>query len=145
MTVQQRELQQLQQDVGSIISVLLYYHTYIALPPSSVSVSPVQDVYAVGDTVTLTCTVVATVPDSRNTAYIRWRRNNNIIKDTEISPTTVDGIHSINYTYPLTINTISLSDAGQYSCRANIRSTGIPNVLVSTTVTQDTVINISCK
>ena len=93
----------------------------------------------------MTCTVVATVPDSRNTAYIRWIRTNNIIKDVDISPTTVDGIHSINYIYPLTFNTISLSDADQYNCRASIRSTDLPNVLESTMVTGDTVVNIACK
>ena len=91
----------------------------------------------------MTCTVVATVPDRRSTAYIRWRKNNIIISGTavEISPTTVDGIHSINYTYPLTINNSSLFDAARYGCRANIRSTGIPNVLVSDIVTRNSIVN----
>ena len=103
--------------------------------------------YTIGDTVTLTCTVIATVPDSRNTAYIRWTRNNMVITDTpiEISPTTVDDIHSINYTHPLTINTISLSDAGQYGCRASVHSTGIPNVIASDIVEHDGIVNVTCK
>ena len=64
---------------------------------------------------------------------------------TVISPTLVNDMYSINYTYPLTINNISLSDAGQYSCTARIRSNGITNVMGSDTVTNHTIVNIKCK
>ena len=114
------------------------------MPPSSVSVIPIEDTYTIGNTVTLICTVIANIPDPHNTAYIRWRRNNNnLIAEIDISPTLVND--SINYTYPLTINNISLSDAGQYSCTARIRSNGITNVMGSDTVIQDTIVNLKCK
>ena len=129
-----------------MIFVLGFMSIYIVLPPSSVSVIPVEDIYTIGDTVTLTCTVIANVPDPRNTAFIRWRRNNNnIITPVDISPTPVNDMYSINYTYPLTINNISLSDAGQYSCTARIRSNGITNVMGSDTVDQNTIVNVKCE
>ena len=50
----------------------------------------------------------------------------------------------IDYTYPLTINGISLSDAGQYSCGARIR--GVLNyVMNSDTITSYTIVNVKCK
>ena len=64
---------------------------------------------------------------------------------TVISPTLVNDMHSINYIYPLTINDISLSDAGQYSCTARIRSNGINNVMNSDIVDQDTIVNLRCE
>ena len=145
ITVQQKQLQLLEQDVSHDIYYTWFYSVYIVLPPSSVSVIPVEDIYTIGDTVTLTCTVIANVPDPRNTAYIRWRRNNMDIMTTVISPTFVNDMYSINYTYPLTINNISLSDAGQYSCTARIRSNGINNLMGSDTVDQDTIVNVKCK
>ena len=105
-----------------------------------------EDTYTIGDTVTLTCTVIANVPDPHNTAYIRWRRNNkNIITSVDVSPTPVNDMYSINYSYPLTINNISLSDADQYSCTARIRSNGITNVMNSDIIDQDTIFNVKCK
>ena len=54
-------------------------------------------------------------------------------------------MYSINYTYPLTINSISLSDAGQYHCTAGIQHGGIENVKNSDMVHVDTTIYIKCK
>ena len=73
----------------------------IALPPSSVSISPVQEVYGIGDTVTLTCTVIANVPDQCNTADIRWIGNDEDINVTEISPNTVDMAYIVSITHIL--------------------------------------------
>ena len=50
----------------------------------------------------------------------------------------------INYTYPLTINSISLSDADQYSCSARIRGV-IANVMNSDTITNYTIVSVKCK
>ena len=136
------QLKLLEQDVSHNFLYLVLLCLYIVLPPS-VSIIPVENIYTIGDTVTLTCTVIANVPDPRNTAYIRWRRNNEDIMTTVISPTPVND--SINYTYPLTIYNINLSDAGQYSCTARIRSNGITNVMGSDTVTNYTIVNIKCK
>ena len=111
-------------------------------PPSSVTVSGVSNPYDIGQPVAVDCTVVAVVPDSRNMARIRW---NSDINTVEVSPTTMNGIHSINYTHPLTINSISLSDAGQYHCIARILSNEIENVINSDAVIKDIDINVKGK
>ena len=147
ITVQQKQIQLLEQDVSHIYCTW-FYSVYIVLPPSSVSVIPVENIYTIGDTVTLTCIVIASVPDLCNTAYITWRRNNNnTITSVDISPTPVNDMYSINYKYPLTINNISLSDASQYSCTSTARicSNNITNVMNSDTVGQDIIMNIQCK
>ena len=88
------------------------------------------------------CTVIAVVPDSHNKVRIRWRGINKVI---DLSPTSMNGIHSINYTYPLTINSISLSDAGQYRCISRILSGGVMYLQNSDPVTQDISVYINCK
>ena len=111
-------------------------------PPSSVTVSGVSNPYDIGQPVAVDCTVIAIVLDPRNTARIRWAGINNVI---DISPTTVNGTHYINYTYPLTISNASLSDAGQYRCIARILSNEIDNVINSDTVIKAKEINVKCK
>ena len=94
----------------------------------------------------MACTVVAEVPDERNTVIIRWKRNNrNVIAPKEVSATLDDGMYSINYTYSLTIHDVSLSDADQYSCETRIRSNEIDRVSSSDFVTQNAPIRIKCK
>ena len=139
ITVQQKQLQLLEQDVSHIYCTR-FYSVYIVLPPSSVSVIPVEDIYTIGDTVTLTCTVIANVPDPRNNAFIIWRDSIGPIRSTT---TPVNNVH-INYTYPLTINSISLSDADQYSCGSRIHGV-IANVMNSDTITNYTIVNVKCK
>ena len=118
-----------------------WFHSVYIVSPPSVSVIPVEATYFGGDTVTLTCTVIANASDPRTTAYIRWRRNKDI-NTTMISPTPVNDMYIINYAYPLTINSINSSHAGQYSCTARIRSNGITNVMGSDTVVQDSNIKV---
>ena len=103
------------------------------MPPSSISVIPVEDIYTTGgDTVTLECTVITNVPDPRNLVNIRWRSNtNDVIDIVEVPPTPVNDMYSINYTYPLTINNISLSEAGKYTCISRINSKEIKYVRFS--------------
>ena len=111
-------------------------------PPSSVTVSGVSNPYDIGQPVAVDCTVIAVVPDSRNIARIRWRE---LKIDMDISPTMMNGIHYINYTYPLTINSTSLSDAGQYRCISRILSGGVMYLLNSDLVIQDISVYIKCK
>ena len=143
ITVQQKQLQLLKQSVSHIYCTW-FHSVYIVLPPSSVSVIPIEDIYTIGDTVTLTCTVVANVPDPRNDVFIRWRRDSVIGPiTTTTTPVNVNSVY-INYTYPLTINNISLSDADQYSCIARIRGV-IANVMNSDTITNYTIAHVKCK
>ena len=115
-------------------------------PPSSVTVSGVSNPYDIGQPVAVYCTVIAVVPDSRNMARIRWMGiNNDVNMMVETSPTTMNGTHYINYTYPLTINSISLSDAGQYRCIARILSGGVMYLQNSDPLTQDISVYIKCK
>ena len=115
-------------------------------PPSSVTVSGVSNPYGIGQPVAVDCTVIAVVPDPRNMARIRWTGiNNDVNMMVEVSPTTMNGIHSINYTHPLTFNNTSLSDAGQYRCIARILSGGVMYLQNSDPVTQDISIYIKCK
>ena len=116
------------------------------MSPPSVTVSGVSNPYDIGQPVAVDCTVIAVVPDPHNMARIRWAGVNNYsIKSINVYPTTIYGIHYINYTYPLTINSISLSDAGQYSCTARIHSNGVLNLQDSYTVVQSVSITINCE
>ena len=114
-------------------------------PPSSVTVSGVSNPYDIGQPVAVDCTVIAVVPDSRNMARIRINNDANMMVEVLVSPTTMNGIHYINYTRPLTINSTSLSDAGQYRCVSRILSGGVMYLLNSDPVTKDVSVYIKCK
>ena len=115
-------------------------------PPSSVTVSGVSNPYDIGQPVAVDCTVIAVVPDPRNMARIRWRRNNNnIITPVNVSPTLVNNIYSINYTYPLTINGISLSEAGLHNCISRIQTGGVTNLIASDFTQYNFTIIVKCK
>ena len=91
----------------------------------------------------MTCTVIANVPDLRNTAHVRWTRNNDImVKSVIVSSTPVN---NYTYMYPLTIRNISLSDAGEYSCTATMQSNDVLHLLNSDSVADGTTINVNCK
>ena len=118
---------------------------YIVSPPS-VTVSDVSNPYDIGQPVAVDCTVIAVVPDSHNRARIRWTEiNNDVNMMVEVPPTTMNGIHSINYTHPLTINSTSLSDADQYRCVGRILSGNVMYLQNSDPVTQDISVYITCK
>ena len=110
--------------------------------PPSVTVSGVSNPYDIGQPVAIDCTVIAVVPDSHNKARIRWKGINNAV---DLSPTTMNGIHYINYTNPLIINSTSLSDAGQYHCISRILSGGVMYLQNSDPLTQVISVYIKCK
>ena len=90
----------------------------------SVSLNPMEDIYTIGDTVTLTCIVFDAY--NNTTANITWYYN-----DVQMGQQkTVNS--SVVYKHNLTINNISLSDAGLYTCMAELLGNNeLPNELAN--------------
>ena len=89
--------------------------------------------FAIGDNITLTCTVSADNVDEHATAVVEWRRNGVIINGTQttISPTMESSLYNINGTTVHTITRLDSSEEGEYICSSYISSS---NVLNSDTV-----------
>ena len=112
------------------------------MSPPSVTVIGISNPYDIGQPVTVDCTVLAVALDSHNMARIRWTGINNDVINMMVEVSPMNG--NVNYTYPLTINNINLSDAGQYRCISRILSGGAMYLQNSDPVTQDISVYIKC-
>ena len=113
------------------------------VPDPEVHILPVQEVYMIGDTVEMICTVaVSNINIGSNVnIHIQWINTASVvIKETTLST-------SINNTYEtdsLTIENVNISDAGQYACRASTTSNTL--LLVHGDVVHDNIdVNVMCK
>ena len=96
----------------------------------------------IGDTVELICTVaISNISNSVN-VHVQWinTTNNDVIKETTLSTSS----YTINETYSLTIENVSISDAGQYVCRASTTSNTLL-LIHGDAVDDDINVNIMCK
>ena len=89
----------------------------------SVSLNPMEDIYTIGDTVTLTCIVFDAY--NNTTANITWYYD-----DVQMGQQKTANI-SVAYKHNLTINNISLSDAGLYTCMAELLGNELSNELAN--------------
>ena len=95
----------------------------------------------IGDTVELICTVaVSNISNSVN-VHVQWINTaNDVVKETTLSTSS----YTINETYSSTIENVSISDAGQYVCRAS--TTSNTSLLIhGDGVDDDINVNIMCK
>ena len=73
----------------------------------------------IGDTVELICTVAVSNIDNNVNVHVQWINTaSDVIKETTLSTSN----YNINETYSLTIESVNISDAGQYVCRASTTS-----------------------
>ena len=107
------------------------FHVFLLIVPNGVSPSITQlnSYYIVGDAIILICSVLyphSPLIDIATNVNIQWLNSSNhpLHSYTGINDYTE---HTISYT----INNVSLSDAGQYTCQYNISSTNHSFVLPS--------------
>ena len=95
----------------------------------------------IGDTVELICIVVVSNIGSNVNVNIQWINTaNDVIKETTLSTSS----YTINETYSLTIESVSISDAGQYVCRAS--TTSNTSLLIHGDAVYGNInINVMCK
>ena len=113
----------------------------LLVPDPEVYMLPIQEVYMIGDTVELICTVAVSNISYSVSVQIQWINTaNDVIKETTLSTSS----YTINETYSLTIENVSISDAGQYVCRAS--TTSNTSLLIhGDGVDDDININVMCK
>ena len=118
--------------------IVLYYLSLL-VPDPEVYILPIQEVYMIGDTVELICTVAVSNISSSVNVHVQWisTTNNDVIKETTLSTSS----YTINQTYSLTIENVSISDAGQYVCRASNTSL----LIHGDAVDDDINVNVMCK
>ena len=95
----------------------------------------------IGDTVELICTVAISNISYSVNVQVQWINTaNDVIKETTLSTSS----YTINETYSSTIENVSISDAGQYVCRAN--TTSDTSLLIHGEAVDDDIdVNILCK
>ena len=78
--------------------------------------------FAIGDNITLTCTVSADNVYGDDVAVVEWKRNGVIINDTQITipPTMESSLYNINGTTVHTITGLDSSEEGEYICSSYI-------------------------
>uniref|UniRef100_A0A1X7SHP5 Ig-like domain-containing protein n=1 Tax=Amphimedon queenslandica TaxID=400682 RepID=A0A1X7SHP5_AMPQE len=107
------------------------------------SITPLYSYYTVGDSISLICSVTyphSPLIDIATTVNIQWLNSSNhtLNSYTGINNNTE---HTISYT----INDVSLSDAGQYTCQYNISCTNHSFVLPSDNMRASTNVFIKSK
>ena len=95
----------------------------------------------IGDTVELICIVVVSNIGSNVNVNIQWISTaNDVIKETTLSTSS----YTINEIYSLTIESVSISDAGQYVCRAS--TTSNTSLLIHGDAVYGSInVNVMCK
>ena len=92
----------------------------------------------IGDTVELMCTIAVS---NISYVHVQWINTaNDVIKETTLSTSS----YTINKTYSLTMESVSISDAGQYVCRAS--TTSNTSLLIHGDAVDDDInVNVKCK
>ena len=93
--------------------ILILYSLTHAVPPPTVTVTPMDGKFTIGDNIDLTCTVFADNVDEDAAAVIEWRRNKTVISVATVS---------VGESFTQTIYDIRLSEAGEYICSGYINS-----------------------
>ena len=130
----------------SIQSKLFYfivvYFLFLLVPNDKIPVIPHQPVYIAGSDITLSCSVTypySSYIDIDTNLTLQWFNSSN---HTLSSSTIINDYNEHTLTY--TINNMSLSDAGQYTCSFLI-NTSVPNIVSRNTTWNYITVNIKSK
>ena len=121
----------------------MYIYSYV-VPNPVVTLSPINKTTA-GGNIWLSCT--STVMSDNNhggtVAIIEWRRNDSVINESTV---TISKTGQFKSTLPYTINSVKLSDSGDYHCISSINNTtNTPYLISSDTVEDDSKLGIISK